>query len=320
MYQKAIVDLWLSDTPFETLNKIVSQDDSSYPPMPVVAHNETMTRIWDRLGTTPDALAQLTHCVLPQFKDVVEKYQGMGLRDQELVQAGLLYTQDAIISWHRPDTITMPNDNLREHVRRELTRYLNNHFSDLYDTPITYLSVVWLYHEIQPYLDDDDLQTVCDEMIAEYHRIGECELGNPGPFKERRIDSSDPFYGNIVARVHSITHQELSDQPDEQIDGSAHNNRPVEEEIMQLALQDELRVILDTLSPREADIISKLFGLGERNRIYSLAEIGEIYGIGDDRVRQIASKAVRSIRHPTRSHRLEPFYPNPRIGRNKKPE
>ncbi|MFE2936411.1 RNA polymerase sigma factor [Streptomyces sp. NPDC059278] len=68
-------------------------------------------------------------------------------------------------------------------------------------------------------------------------------------------------------------------------------------------LQESIQAILAGLSPREAGIISLRFGLlGGRPR--TLEEIGITYGVTRERIRQIESKALSKLRHPSRSHEL----------------
>ena len=70
-----------------------------------------------------------------------------------------------------------------------------------------------------------------------------------------------------------------------------------------LLLQETIRAILAEMSPREAGIISLRDGLsGGRTR--TLEEIGEAYGVTRERIRQIESKTMSKLRHPSRSQVL----------------
>ncbi len=64
---------------------------------------------------------------------------------------------------------------------------------------------------------------------------------------------------------------------------------------------------LSTLSPREEKVITMRFGLGCTGIEYSLAEVGELFGVTRERIRQIEAKALRKLRHPDRAHILAPF-------------
>ena len=78
------------------------------------------------------------------------------------------------------------------------------------------------------------------------------------------------------------------------------------ERASQSLLKEEVAELLDTLKPREAQIIRLRFGF-EDGKSYTLKEVGERLGITRERVRQIESKALRRLRHPYRSQRIRDF-------------
>jgi RNA polymerase primary sigma factor len=65
-------------------------------------------------------------------------------------------------------------------------------------------------------------------------------------------------------------------------------------------LQEQLHSVLDTLSDREAGVVSMRFGLTD-GQPKTLDEIGKVYGVTRERIRQIESKAMSKLRHPSRS-------------------
>ncbi len=74
----------------------------------------------------------------------------------------------------------------------------------------------------------------------------------------------------------------------------------------QRTLREQTEQVLSLLSLREADILRKRFGIGEKQE-YTLEEVGQIYDICRERVRQIEAKALRKLKHPSRSRELEKF-------------
>ncbi|MGB4549467.1 MAG: sigma-70 family RNA polymerase sigma factor [Syntrophales bacterium] len=71
-------------------------------------------------------------------------------------------------------------------------------------------------------------------------------------------------------------------------------------------LKTQLQDILETLSPREREVLTLRFGL-EDGRPRTLEEVGQSFGVTRERIRQIESKALRKLRHPIRKKLLEDF-------------
>jgi RNA polymerase primary sigma factor len=71
-------------------------------------------------------------------------------------------------------------------------------------------------------------------------------------------------------------------------------------------LQEQLHAVLDTLSEREAGVVSMRFGLTD-GQPKTLDEIGKVYGVTRERIRQIESKTMSKLRHPSRSQVLRDY-------------
>ena len=71
-------------------------------------------------------------------------------------------------------------------------------------------------------------------------------------------------------------------------------------------LKDKIEQVLKTLTYREREIIKLRYGLGD-GYTYTLEEVGRIFKVTRERVRQIEAKAVRKLQHPVRSRQLEGF-------------
>jgi len=71
-------------------------------------------------------------------------------------------------------------------------------------------------------------------------------------------------------------------------------------------LQEQLQSVLGTLSEREAGVVSMRFGLTD-GQPKTLDEIGKVYGVTRERIRQIESKAMSKLRHPSRSNVLRDY-------------
>jgi len=74
-------------------------------------------------------------------------------------------------------------------------------------------------------------------------------------------------------------------------------------------LAEQTRNVLATLTPREQKVLSMRFGIGEK-RDHTLEEVGQDFDLTRERIRQIEAKALRKLRHPSRSKRLRSFLEN----------
>jgi len=73
-----------------------------------------------------------------------------------------------------------------------------------------------------------------------------------------------------------------------------------------IMLREQLEDILDTLTPREQKVLRLRFGLDD-GRTRTLEEVGQVFGVTRERIRQIEAKALRKLRHPSRSKKLKDF-------------
>ncbi|MFO7263922.1 MAG: RNA polymerase sigma factor RpoD [Bacillota bacterium] len=71
-------------------------------------------------------------------------------------------------------------------------------------------------------------------------------------------------------------------------------------------LKEQLEEVLDTLTEREEHVLRLRFGLDD-GRTRTLEEVGQVFGVTRERIRQIEAKALRKLRHPSRSKRLKDF-------------
>ena len=72
-------------------------------------------------------------------------------------------------------------------------------------------------------------------------------------------------------------------------------------------LAEALTEILSTLTDREADVLRMRFGMFD-GRTHTLEEVGQIFGVTRERIRQIENKAIRKLRHPSRAKKIKDFY------------
>ncbi|MCR4316503.1 MAG: RNA polymerase sigma factor RpoD [Planctomycetes bacterium] len=98
-------------------------------------------------------------------------------------------------------------------------------------------------------------------------------------------DSDDSFYGDFVQDEHA----------ESPVSAAAHE-----------MLKEKIDGVLQTLSFREREIIKLRYGIGD-GYTYTLEEVGKIFNVTRERVRQIEAKAVRKLQHPVRARKLEGY-------------
>ena len=79
-----------------------------------------------------------------------------------------------------------------------------------------------------------------------------------------------------------------------------------EDQVSKSLLREDLESVLDTLSPRERDVLRLRYGLDD-GRMKTLEEIGQIFNVTRERIRQIEAKALRKLRHPNRNSVLKEY-------------
>ena len=79
--------------------------------------------------------------------------------------------------------------------------------------------------------------------------------------------------------------------------------------VVNINLQEQTRKVLATLTPREEQVLRMRFGIGEKSD-HTLEEVGQKFTVTRERIRQIEAKALRKLRHPSRSKRLKSFMEN----------
>ncbi len=132
------------------------------------------------------------------------------------------------------------------------------------------------------------------EELAEILEIAVEEVRETMSISHRHVSVDSPFIIGEEKGLLDVLPAESTEEPD--------NN------IMQDSLCKEIKRALKTLTPREADVISLYFGLGNtRNNALTLEEIGKQFCLTRERVRQIKEKAIRHLRHTTRSRSLKPY-------------
>ena len=130
------------------------------------------------------------------------------------------------------------------------------------------------------------------EEIAEVLELTTSEVVDTLKISGRHVSVDAPFVQGEENRLLDVLENEDEESPDTSL--------------MNDSLRKEVQRALSTLTKREADVITLYFGLNGESAL-TLEEIGEKFNLTRERVRQIKEKAIRRLRHTSRSKALKPY-------------
>lgn len=134
------------------------------------------------------------------------------------------------------------------------------------------------------------MKIVSDELGLSYEEVKECLI----------IKNNYLAYASINSPIGEEEESELGDLL------PVDETEQTDEVAMQFFLREQLEEVLQTLTEREQKILILRFGL-EDGRARTLEEVGQLFNVTRERIRQIEKKALRKMRHPSRSRKLKDY-------------
>ena len=156
------------------------------------------------------------------------------------------------------------------------------------------------------------------ETINKLHRTTRYlvqELGRD-PTPEEIADRMD-YPVDKVKKVLKIAKEPISletpigDEEDSSLGDFIEDKKAVApaDEVVNTKLSEQVAAVLADLTPREEQVLRKRFGIGEKSD-HTLEEVGKLFNVTRERIRQIEAKALRKLRHPVRSQILRTYHDN----------
>ncbi len=240
-----------------------------------------------------EAKRQLSSCNLRLVVSIAKKYRNRGLSFLDLIQEGNTGLMRAVDKYEYRRGFKF-STYATWWIRQAITRAIADQARTI-RIPVHMIDVLSKLRNIQKQLQQETLCTPTVEEIAERAQMSIDEvqrvldIGRHPVSLDRPVgEGEDCSFGEFIE------------------DHSTEN--PV-----RLAsngfLRDRIEVLLKTLTYREREIIRLRYGLGD-GYTYTLEEVGRIFKVTRERVRQIEAKAVRKLQNPVRSQVLESFVPD----------
>ena len=262
------------------------QEISKYEPLSPDREVELAIRV--RQGDRR-ALKELTEANLRFVVSVAKDYQGQGLPLTDLINEGNLGLIKAAERFDETRGFKFISYAVWW-IRQSVLQALAEH-SRIVRLPLNRVGTI------------SKINKASERLEQEFERVPRAdELAHQLEMKVNEINDAQR-----IARRHHSLDTPFSDEKNSLLDViSDSNTEDPDLELQMDSLEQEVKDALETLKDREKDVIRMYFGI-DREYALTLNEIGEEFGLTRERVRQIKEKAIRRLRHRSRSKKLRTY-------------
>lgn len=236
------------------------------------------------------ALERLTKANLRFVVSVAKQYQNQGLTLPDLINEGnmgLIKAAQRFDETRGFKFISYAVWWIRQSILQALAEQ-----SRIVRLPLNKIGSINKINKMYAYLEQTYERVPSAEEIAKELDMSVNDVKESMKNSGRHISMDAPLVEGEDSNLYDVLRSGESPNPDK--------------ELMHESLKTEIERALETLTPREADVIRLYFGLGE-NYPMTLEEIGETFELTRERVRQIKEKAIRRLKHTSRSKILKTY-------------
>ena len=236
------------------------------------------------------ALEKLTNANLRFVVSVAKQYQNQGLKLPDLINegnVGLVKAAKRFDETRGFKFISYAVWWIRQSILQALAEQ-----SRVVRLPLNKIGSINKIKKTFSYLEQTHERPPSAEEIAKELDMTITEVKQSMKNSGRHISMDAPLKEGEDSNLYDVMRSGESPRPD--ID------------LMRQSLHTEINRALDTLSPREADVIKLYYGIGDQQSM-TLAEIGQTFDLTRERVRQIREKAIRKLRHNSRNKLLKSY-------------
>jgi len=236
------------------------------------------------------ALKELTEANLRFVVSVAKDYQGQGLPLTDLINEGNLGLIKAAERFDETRGFKFISYAVWW-IRQSVLQALAEH-SRIVRLPLNRVGTISKINKASERLEQEFERAPRADEIAHQLEMRITEINDAQRIARRHHSLDTPFSDDEKNSLLDVISDSNVDEPDKELHMSS--------------LEREVRDSLDTLKEREKDVIKMYFGI-DREYALTLNEIGEEFGLTRERVRQIKEKAIRRLRHRSRSRKLRTY-------------
>ncbi|MDA7731377.1 sigma-70 family RNA polymerase sigma factor [Flavobacteriaceae bacterium] len=242
-----------------------------------------------RAGDT-NALDKLTKANLRFVVSVAKQYQNQGLTLPDLINEGNLGLIKAAKRFDETrgfKFISYAVWWIRQSILQALAEQ-----SRIVRLPLNKIGSINKINKMYAFLEQANERVPSAEEIAKELDMTVSDVKESMKNSGRHVSMDAPLVEGEDSNLYDVLRSGESPNPDKNL--------------LHESLRTEIERALETLTPREADVVRLYFGLGEKHAM-TLEEIGETFDLTRERVRQIKEKAIRRLKHTSRSRILKTY-------------
>ncbi len=292
----------------ETLQEELSRNSDSLPPEEVEAMKEELHGLIDLCMEPPDELRKRVNEARKVFGEyeeakrklaggnlrlvvsIAKKYRNRGLSFLDIIQEGNTGLMRAVDKYEYRRGYKF-STYATWWIRQAITRAIADHARTI-RIPVHMIETMSklrniskrLLQELKREPTIEEIARAADMPVSEARRVMKISR-HPISLDRPVGESEDSYFGDFI-----------EDEKAESPVSSASSDM----------LKDRIEAVLKTLTYREREIIKLRYGIGD-GYTYTLEEVGKIFKVTRERVRQVEAKAIRKLQHPVRSRKLEGF-------------
>ena len=234
----------------------------------------------------------LTNANLRLVVWVAKKYQNKGMTFLDLIQEGNIGLMKAVEKFDYERNCKF-STYAYYWIKQAITRAIADKVRAI-RLPVYMIEIIKKMYKVKRELSEKLLREPTEEELA-------CEMDlSISKLREIIKLSQEPLSLSTPINEEYEYEETLSDEIEDYSDTSIEH---IESEL----LKEDMKEVLCTLSPRERDVLRLRFGMDD-GRQRTLEEIGRLFGVTRERIRQIEAKALRKLRHPNRQKRLLDYH------------